>query len=195
MHVLSTTDDAARIIGEGLGAEGFSRKGRTLRRPFAEGVQIVHLQGTGSFCVNIGVYFPELARMLAPYTRNPVVPVATARAWDGQLRCRLDRTLPAARESWWLTAMERGCDLWFDVDEPELADVLRRISSEYLAPWLRSHATLEAIVGAKDDADTVDDVVRIAALVALGQRERARDLYQQDRYTKRERTAIERMLG
>mgnify|MGYP001555969330 CR=1 FL=1 len=109
--MLSTTDDAARILGEELRVEGFSRKGRTLRRLLADGVQIVHLQGTGQFCVDIGVYFPELARLLAPITRNPAVPVAEARAWDGQMRCRLDRTLPATRESWWLTGMQRRCDL------------------------------------------------------------------------------------
>lgn len=184
-------DHLARVaFGGVLEPEGFERNGRVLRRvlPDVPAVQVLNLQGSrsnvgseGTFCVNLGVYFPRLAQLLHPLRRSPPVELDEVQPHQGHISCRLDDVLPDVREPWWLPQMRHRLDLWFDVGPKtnllELSGVLSRALQSYLVPWLNQHAHPEALLLDKRG----DSVVRLAACVALGNRESAAQVLSAER--------------
>lgn len=131
------------VLHPTLKREGFRKSARTFRRVIANCTQIVNIQGSwtnyadqGQFTINLGVYFPEAARLdgTFPVKEHPLES-------DCLIRERIGFLMPAHRDYWWML------DVTTDVDW-----VAQDITDNWIIygkPWLEDKSTYE---GAKQFA-------------------------------------------
>lgn len=123
-----------------LNREGFLKSSRTFRRPRANCIQIINIQGSwtnhddeGQFTVNLAVYFPEAAKIqgLFQVTERPIES-------DCMVNQRIGQLMPVQRDYWW--RFSSRSDLEIIGQEVVLACV------NYGLPWLNEHSTVEGAI-------------------------------------------------
>lgn len=142
-----------------LKARGFKKKGRTFRRSGEGVIQVVNIQGSttnlgdcGRFTMNLGVYFPSVARLAGTETESPL-------AHECTLQSRIGHLMSSRRDHWW------GLDAATDIESlaVEVADAYRCFGDE----WLTAHSDIEHAVTSKRYATT--PMTRAALLFAANQ--------------------------
>jgi len=129
------------IIGVGLHPalkrERFLKSSRTFRRCQPGCIQIVNVQGSwtnfddkGRFTVNLGVYFPEAARIDGEFqvTERPS-------AQDCIVQERIGNLMPDRHDYWWSFDPTSSLE--------EIAHELTLACMCYGLPWLDAHSTIE----------------------------------------------------
>jgi Domain of unknown function (DUF4304) len=178
-------DEVQAALRVALKPKGFRKQGRTFNRTTTDGlIQVMNLQmGAfdppgyvpipalsqsfyGSFTVNLGVYVPEVARLLG-YERNGIV-----QEYHCCVRSRLGELGP-----------ERG-DIWWRADQPAQAahDVLMRLERDGL-PFLELFGSRDALLAEwKNKSDrvgtdgTAPRIVLAAILAERGAKDAAHGL-------------------
>jgi hypothetical protein len=112
---------------------GYRKSGRTFRHIAGPATKVTNLQGSwtnqgseGRFTINLGVYFPEAARLhgLFPVTQQPLESHCVVHARIGSL-------MPVHRDFWWkVTDGSSLTDLSLEVGEAW---------ERYGKPWLDEH--------------------------------------------------------
>lgn len=185
-------DFIAAELGAALAPLGYTRKSRTLWRESGLGqercFQVLDLQGDkwnegseGKFCMNIGVQFPELIRIVAEllgeewrlaYVSKPDT-AATA------IRGRLQTVLPAQRESWWTAEMDSGRDIWFNItaktDLLALSTAVTKAAQDYVVPWQDRNGSFDGL--ATSDQFGEHFLLQIVANVLRGRADAARAMF------------------
>lgn len=140
MSPIAESLDAILRLGPAPAAKaaGFSKSGRTFRRRIGDCIQVTNLQAsltnsgtTGSFTLNLGLYFPKAAALHspAPVSDRPSESLC-------QLRQRIGGLMPGSEDHWWQVTPATAL-------EPLAADVARHWVQAGL-PWLERFVTPEA---------------------------------------------------
>jgi uncharacterized protein DUF4304 len=121
-----------------LKAARYRRSARTWRRVDPASTRVVNAQGSswntadmGQFTINLGLYFPELAPLVAwgRTSERPTEPAC-------QVRMRIGHLMPGGLDRWW--------KLGPTSDVAALAAEVREAWDRYAVPWLEAHDDLEA---------------------------------------------------
>jgi hypothetical protein len=130
------------VIQSGLAQElkqnGFRKQARTFRKSLPEAILITNIQGnkwnlgqTGSFTMNLGVYFPVVAKLIwLPMPRVADKPFE----YDCLVRARIGELLPNPGDYWW--KIEPSTNL------RTLASNVTQLWKAHGKPWLEHHAQL-----------------------------------------------------
>lgn len=150
---------------------GFTAKGRVLKRPKDDAVQIIEFLNwkyndaeSARFTVEVGVCFPGILEEVAqveefsfyrPYLENPEIVVCSRRE-------RLGMFMQPAQDHWWtITAL--------DGVTPNPAEILEPLFDKAI-PWLNVWSSLDYYV---NNGKPGDGQLGIAAYAACGQRDEA----------------------
>lgn len=145
-----------------LKSEGFKKTARTFHRASGPAIHVVNVQASqwgssdeGRFTLNLGVYVPELARMLGDAVHEK------PKEYQCQARARIGSLMPAGSDDWW------------DVSpSTDLAALTREVEARYVEfgrPWLEarsSYRDLESLLQG--------GLARAAVALLDGRREDAR---------------------
>jgi predicted Zn-dependent protease len=149
-----------------LKERGFKKKGRTFRRYSPGAVQVVNIQGSrtnsgdsGRFTMNLGVYFPSVARLAGTETESPL-------EYECTLRARIGRLMPTSYDHWW--ELDAAADI--DALAADVADAYRRFGED----WLQAHSDVKR--AAHSDESWAGPITRAALLLEADQRDAAVDL-------------------
>jgi hypothetical protein len=156
-------DEVTRYLWRDLRRTGFVGSGRTIRRPLAEGVQVIHVQGSssnagseGRFYVNLGVRLRNL-----PSRKAQDLDPSSVLQPQCDFRTRLEGLMNPPRAYWPLVG-------WGPPEQ--LAEELSEALSTYGLAWLDSVVTQEGALAASAQRD---DPLRADLLLASGRREEA----------------------
>ena len=149
-----------------LREQSFKKKGRTFRRDSAGAIQVVNIQGSmtnsgdsGRFTMNLGVYFPAVARLVGTETESPL-------EYECTLRSRIGRLMPARGDHWW--ELDAATDV--DALAADVADAYRRFGED----WLQVHSDVKR--AACSEKSWAGPIVRAALLLEANQRNAAVEL-------------------
>ena len=159
-------------LANSLRIDGFRKYGRTFVRQIADAAQIVNVQasqgnydGRGQFTLNLGVYFPAVARR-----RGIVASGMYPKEYESTLRVRIGELMPTRSDLWW------EIHNWAQISE--LAGVVANAYEQYGPSWFEKMLSLP---NALEELEREGKVL-MAASVALeiGNRERALALIEDD---------------
>jgi hypothetical protein len=130
------------VIKDGLApalkTQGYRKERRTFRRRGAQCTRVVNVQGSqwnaeheGRFTLNLAVYFPAVVPFL-DWARATDRPTEA----DCVVRERIGFVMPVRQDHWWQVTAE--------TDLGALAREVCEAWEEFGAPWLDTHADLEA---------------------------------------------------
>jgi len=133
------TETIDRVIRAGLAprlkAEGFKKQARNFYRRSDLRTDVVIIQASrwnegasGSFTLNLGVYFPEVTEM-AGGPRPPEVP----KEYHCSVRARIGHLMPAGTDLWW--------DVSDEINEQNLAKEVVDAWHRFGRAWLESVAS------------------------------------------------------
>lgn len=199
-------DFVAKRLAEVVKPAAFKRAARRFNRVLRSAsaidtAQCFNLQGSqgnlgseGRFCVNLGVWFPELSAVLRQLKRwQPTLAPDKLGPHHCHIYLRLDSVVPPAREDWWPAELVPGRDSWFHVgpgrDLRALADSLARVFETSVLPWFSERASLEAVALGLPPTTAEQ---RAIALGVLGKPTEAREVYASG---KREQPDLEAWLA
>ena len=171
-RVAQTIDRVIRFgLAPCLRAEGFKKQARNFYRRSNYRTDVVNIQASrwnegasGSFTMNLGVYFPEVAD-LASAPPAPSVP----KEYHCTVRSRIGHLMPAGTDLWW--------DVSGETDEEALAKEVAEAWEEFGKAWLESVASYS---GATAELVSKRAFFMAAALsLAMGERAEAEALVSQ----------------
>ena len=119
--------------------EGFKKSGRNFLKVDSESVAVLNVQAstsnlgaTGKFTINLGRYFPSVARAVGePEFEGP------PKEYDCTVRLRIGHLLPKNLDHWWTVGPETNIE--------QLALDIARVVEDVGLPWLRRMHDLLAL--------------------------------------------------
>jgi hypothetical protein len=167
-RIKKTVDGLSPVLRQ----DGFVRHSLNFSRTAGEALQVINIQlnrynsnESGSFTMNIGVYFERIAKLLPgtfPMPANPKEPNCIVRTRVGTL-------MPNATDFWWTVTPQ--------TDVTALAKEVGTAYSKYAIPWLARLETVSALATTKPGKHEVRHAwTAAAAMVVLGDRAKATQL-------------------
>ncbi|MBI3607238.1 MAG: DUF4304 domain-containing protein [Nitrospirae bacterium] len=131
------------VIRGGLAAlmkrEGFKKFGRNFLNVGSESVAVLNVQAsmynlgtTGKFTINLGRYFPSVARAAGEPELQGL-----PKEYNCQIRLRIGHLLPENLDHWWTVGPETNIE--------QLALDVTRVVEDVGLPWLRRMHDLHAL--------------------------------------------------
>jgi len=144
--------------------EGFKKSGRNFLKVDSESVAVLNVQAstsnlgaTGKFTINLGRYFPSVARAVGePEFEGP------PKEYDCPVRERIGFLLPEKLDHWWEVGPETNIE--------ELAGDVARAVEDVGLPWLGRMHDLHSL---KTQLDGFPSIKLASVLLLLGEREQA----------------------
>lgn len=144
--------------------EGFKKSGRNFLKVDAESVGVLNVQAsmynlgaTGKFTINLGRYFPSVARAAGEPELKGL-----PREYNCQIRLRIGHLLPENLDHWWTVGPETNIE--------RLALDVARVVENVGLPWLRRMRDLDSL---KAQLGELPSIRLASALLLLGEREHA----------------------
>lgn len=150
-----------------LGA-GFSQTGRAFHRDRDNAIQVIGIQlgkrnksHRGRFTINLGVFFPAVARMLLEMDHFGYVAAHLIHPEDSacQISSRLGHLTPEKRDIWWVVHEK--------ANSVQTGEEIRYALVNYGLPWLDESMDLRNLIGKSGG------MIHICALLLLGEKETA----------------------
>jgi uncharacterized protein DUF4304 len=157
-----------RGLAPSLKQAGFRRTGMNFFRQHGEAVQTVNVQSSrwnsdasGSFTINVGVDFAEVAQLMPGFMPMPSFP----KEYCCILRIRVGEIMPARKDCWWEVAENTNAEA--------LAAELVTVWTSYIVPWLDAYSTVSALASKPNAGEWRNPYMRAAAHIVAGDRTRA----------------------
>ena len=120
---------------------GFKRKGRTFHRMHDDRIDVVNVQGskwnsadTGEITINLGVYYPEVAKLYDPWAPNGL-----PQEYHCTARERLGVLMTGGKDRWWKVNPR--------TDDEALSNELVAAMADYGLIWLEKMGDLDSLKG------------------------------------------------
>ena len=152
-----------RGLAPSLKQAGFRRSGMTFYRQNGEALQVVNVQSnrwnsneSGSFTINVGVDFAEVAKLMPGYLPMS----ATPKEYCCILRIRVGDLMPAGKDHWWAITPKTNVE--------ELSAELVGIWTSNIEPWLDKLKTVSSLASQPKPSTWQNPYLRAAANVLVG---------------------------
>lgn len=133
-------DVVKRGLAPTLNAQGFRKHTRTFVRDAESAQQIVNVQASqtnqgaeGRFTLNLGVYFPAVARR-----HGPVASGAYPKEYESTYRERIGALMPERSDHWW--------EITPATDLQKMAEEVAEAYRRFAVPWLETMLDLAAVL-------------------------------------------------
>ena len=152
-----------RGLAPSLKQTGFRRSAMTFYRQNGEALQVVNVQPnrwnsneSGSFTINVGVDFAEVAKLMPGYLPMPRTP----KEYCCILRIRVGDLMPTGKDHWWTIAPNTNVE--------ELSAELVGVWTSNIEPWLEKLKTVSSLASQPKPSAWQNPYLRAAANVLVG---------------------------